>query len=81
MGPIVDRTKEHLGASDVAVIRMRRRLLDAVQAFMAGVDPPGLDPRIAYGDLRSEEALVPVDAPWQQAVDGAGALRAAGATP
>ena len=39
MGPIVDRTREHLGASDVAVIRMRRRLLDAVHIDRLNLGP------------------------------------------
>jgi phenylpropionate dioxygenase-like ring-hydroxylating dioxygenase large terminal subunit len=33
MGPVCDRTTEHLGASDLAVIALRRRLLDAVRAL------------------------------------------------
>src|SRR5260370_3743259 len=33
MGEVFDRTSEHLGSSDLAVISMRRRLLDAVQAL------------------------------------------------
>jgi hypothetical protein len=31
MGPIVDRSKEHLGTSDLPIIRMRRMLLEAVK--------------------------------------------------
>ena len=31
MGPVVDRTQEHLGTSDVAIIRMRRRMLEALR--------------------------------------------------
>ena len=34
MGPIFDRSKEHLGITDAMVIRVRRRLIDAVQAHM-----------------------------------------------
>ena len=30
MGPLYDRSKEHLGVSDTAVIAMRKYLLDAV---------------------------------------------------
>ncbi len=41
MGPIVDRTKENLSSSDVAVAQLRRMLLDAVAAFDAGDLPPG----------------------------------------
>src|SRR6476660_3656575 len=39
MGPIVDRTKEHLGASDTAIIGMRRSLLNEAKALMRGVEP------------------------------------------
>jgi phthalate 4,5-dioxygenase oxygenase subunit len=38
-GPIADRTREHLGTSDTAVIRMRRLLLAAAKAPAAGVEP------------------------------------------
>jgi phthalate 4,5-dioxygenase len=41
MGPIVDRSKETLSASDVAVAHARRMLLDAVGAVDAGTLPPG----------------------------------------
>jgi phthalate 4,5-dioxygenase oxygenase subunit len=72
MGPIVDRTREHLGASDVAVIRMRRRLLEAVRAFQAGGEPLGLDPAIPYDRIGSDERLVPIDTPWQAVAAFAG---------
>jgi len=48
MGPIYDRTREHLGISDTGVIRMRRRLLDAVKAHQPGGAPPGADTPSAY---------------------------------
>jgi phthalate 4,5-dioxygenase len=38
-GPIVDRTKEHLGSSDRAVIAFRRRMLAAARALEAGAVP------------------------------------------
>ena len=38
-GPISDRTKEHLGTSDTAVIRMRRLLLEGARALARGVEP------------------------------------------
>jgi phthalate 4,5-dioxygenase oxygenase subunit len=41
MGPIVDRTKEHLSSSDVAIARTRRLLLDAIAAYGSGELPPG----------------------------------------
>ena len=39
MGPRYDRSREHLGLSDLGVIVVRRRLLDAVRAFQQG-EPP-----------------------------------------
>jgi phthalate 4,5-dioxygenase len=41
MGPILDRTKENLSSSDVAVAHLRRMLLDALAASQAGTLPPG----------------------------------------
>jgi hypothetical protein len=41
MGPIVDRSKEMLSSSDVAVAQNRRFLLDALSAVAAGALPPG----------------------------------------
>jgi phthalate 4,5-dioxygenase len=39
MGPIVDRSKEHLGTSDLAIIGMRRRLLSMLQDLQQGIEP------------------------------------------
>jgi nitrite reductase/ring-hydroxylating ferredoxin subunit len=39
MGPIVDRTREHLSSSDVAIIHARRALLEAVKRVQQGQHP------------------------------------------
>ncbi len=39
MGPIVDRSKEHLGTSDAAVILARRIMLEHAKALAAGEEP------------------------------------------
>jgi phthalate 4,5-dioxygenase oxygenase subunit len=41
MGPILDRTKEHLSSGDAAVAHTRRVLLEALRAVEAGELPPG----------------------------------------
>lgn len=41
MGAICDRTKEHLGASDAAIVRMRRRLLHAARDLAKDIAPAG----------------------------------------
>jgi phthalate 4,5-dioxygenase len=64
MGPILDRSKEHLGVSDTAVIRFRRLMLDAVRRVEAGETPPGLAEPADLGYMRSEEEMLPIDADW-----------------
>ena len=57
MGPIVDRTKEFLGAGDGAVVQVRRSLLQAVRDFVAGGRP----------ELARHEAV-----PYREVVPSAG---------
>jgi phthalate 4,5-dioxygenase len=42
MGPIQDRTREHLASTDVAIAANRRRLLQALDEVEAGQSPPGV---------------------------------------
>jgi hypothetical protein len=39
MGPITDRSQEHLGTSDTAIIALRRRLLNGLKDFQQGKSP------------------------------------------
>jgi phthalate 4,5-dioxygenase oxygenase subunit len=67
MGPIYDRTKEHLASSDAMVIRVRRRLIAAVQAHMrSGTVPPGVDDPEVYR-VRSGGLFLPPGADWVEA--------------
>jgi phenylpropionate dioxygenase-like ring-hydroxylating dioxygenase large terminal subunit len=68
MGPIVNRSKEHLGASDRAVTAARRLLLNAVRTFQEGQDPPGLDPSIPVEQVLSDDVTAPAGIPWREAV-------------
>ena len=72
MGPIVDRSLEHLGTSDIAIIRMRRRMLDNVRRVMNGLAPIGTDGSVDYPNLRSESRVIGIDEPWQQIGGSAG---------
>lgn len=68
MGPLYDRSKEHLGASDVAIIRMRRLMLDSVRAFTErGATPLGLG--AAIDDIYGAEGMLPLDQPWQRLLE------------
>ncbi len=67
MGLIYDRSQEHLGTTDAMVIRVRRRLIAAVQAHMNhGVTPPGVDDPEAYR-VRSGGVFLPPEADWIEA--------------
>ena len=67
MGPIYDRSQERLGTSDAMVIRVRRRLIAAIQAHMKnGTVPPGVDHPEAYR-VRSGGVLLPEGTDWVEA--------------
>jgi phthalate 4,5-dioxygenase oxygenase subunit len=68
MGPIVDRTKENLSSSDVAVAHLRRMLLDAVATAESGGLPPGS--ALSPGGVRlpnASEVLVDEGGHWKDA--------------
>ncbi len=52
MGRIVDRSKEHLGSTDRAIVTMRRALLEAIRTVEAGGHPRGTDPN-SYAHVRA----------------------------
>jgi hypothetical protein len=59
MGPIADRTKENLVATDNAIIMARLRLRKAAQAVEEGKRAPGLDEEAQ--SVRSASFVLPVD--------------------
>jgi phenylpropionate dioxygenase-like ring-hydroxylating dioxygenase large terminal subunit len=64
MGPIYDRTREHLGTSDSMVIRSRRRAIEVAKALRDnGTVPPGVDEPEVYR-YRSGGTFLPKDADW-----------------
>ena len=66
MGPIYDRSREHLGASDLAILHMRRRLLEAIRQHAAGESPMGLNcPEVNYEKIRAKDSVIPIDLPWE----------------
>jgi phthalate 4,5-dioxygenase oxygenase subunit len=64
MGVVVDRTREHLGTSVVAIIRMRKRMLEALRRHEAGETPLGHD-GVPYDRLRGDQRVIPIAEPWQ----------------
>ena len=65
MGPIVDRTKEHLGATDRAIIAMRAMLLRAIDSVEKGGEAPGADPQ-THRDMRPFDNFVRADQDWRE---------------
>ncbi len=64
MGRIVDRTQEHLGTSDTAIIAVRRRLLEAAKALGdEGKVPPQAHNPACYA-VRGDAVLIPATQSW-----------------
>jgi phenylpropionate dioxygenase-like ring-hydroxylating dioxygenase large terminal subunit len=69
MGALLDRSAEHLGTSDVMVIRVRRRLIAAAQALREhGEPPPGAENPLVYR-TRSGSVFLPKGADWIAATE------------
>jgi phenylpropionate dioxygenase-like ring-hydroxylating dioxygenase large terminal subunit len=64
MGAIYDRTLEHLGSSDTAIIQMRRLLLQAVEDVREGRDPVGSQGQGSR--VRPAQMYLPEDAAWSE---------------
>ncbi len=66
MGAMADRSRERLGASDVAIVEFRRIMVEAARAVAAGGSAIGTkDRRIAFAKLRSYEGIVPKTTDWK----------------
>jgi phenylpropionate dioxygenase-like ring-hydroxylating dioxygenase large terminal subunit len=68
MGPIVDRTKEHLLPVDRNITRMRSQLLRAAREHRAGERPFGADPAIDYSRLMGVAGVIAKEAAWTELV-------------
>jgi phthalate 4,5-dioxygenase len=58
MGPIYDRSQEHLGVSDITVIGVRRFLLQCIKNAAAGKEPPHVIRTPEENDLRHLACIV-----------------------
>ena len=66
MGPIADRTREKLGASDLAVVEFRRIMIEAARAMTHGGPAIGTTtPHVAHADIRSFEGVIPKSEDWR----------------
>jgi len=65
-GRIADRTREHLGPADKAIIIARQALLQAIKAVQAGGNPPGAD--TSYYHARSAVKIISTETSWRAAL-------------
>ena len=65
MGKIYDRTQEHLGTTDKAVIRMRQILISAAKDIEKGIEPPAIDGSLSYDTIRSGEKILGPGEDWR----------------
>jgi phthalate 4,5-dioxygenase len=65
MGPIYDRTKEHLGTTDLAVVRLRSTLLRAARALAEGHEPPAVGAGHDYRSIRAAEKILALGEDWR----------------
>ena len=62
----MDRSKEHLGPADRAVIVTRKLLLAAIQTVADGGTPPGASD--TYYAARAIQDILPTDTDWREAL-------------
>jgi phthalate 4,5-dioxygenase len=65
MGDIFDRTGEHLGTTDKAVIRMRRMLIQAARDLEKGIEPAATGASEGYRSVRSAEKILAPGEDWR----------------
>jgi len=64
MGPILDRSREHLVPSDAAVVSMRRQLLRAAKNLQNGIEPPMMSTEES-AQIRVSDGIIEPGQRWQ----------------
>ncbi|CAB3723616.1 Rieske 2Fe-2S domain-containing protein [Paraburkholderia rhynchosiae] len=68
-GRILDRTKEHLGTSDVAVVAWRRQMIRSARAYAeSGELPSVLTNTIPWNQIHASTVIFPNDRTWKEEV-------------
>jgi hypothetical protein len=65
MGAILDRTKEHVGSTDRAIILLRQILFETLKQMEAGQQMRAIDPK-TYSTIRAVDKLVSKDVSWKE---------------
>ena len=66
MGPIADRSIEHLGQADVVIIRARKLLIDAVHRFEQTGETSFAGDEVEFDRIRSLELTYPSRLDWRE---------------
>jgi phthalate 4,5-dioxygenase oxygenase subunit len=64
MGPIADRSRERLGASDIAIVQFRRLMIDAARKVREGQTAFAGAAQVPQVKLSSYEGIVPKSTQW-----------------
>jgi phthalate 4,5-dioxygenase oxygenase subunit len=67
MGPVVDRSLEHLGPADIAIVHFRKLMLAMARGEGAGV--AGFAAGLRYDGLLARDGLVPIEKDWTSLYD------------
>ena len=65
MGPIVDRSKEHLGSCDLVILRARSMLLRAVERFQETGETSFAGPDVDFSRIRAISFAYPQGEDWK----------------
>ena len=65
MGPIADRTRDRLGASDLAIVEFRKQMVAAARAFQGGGEAIGTGDSRIPAAVCSFQAIVPKATDWR----------------
>jgi phthalate 4,5-dioxygenase oxygenase subunit len=66
MGPIVDRSRETLGASDQAIVEFRRIMVEAARTMQEGGPALGTtEPRIPHASIASYQGIIEKSVDWR----------------
>ena len=64
MGPVIDRTHEHLGAIDAMIIQMRRKMMRSAQALLENGEAPSEIDNPSAAQLRALQMILSRDKDW-----------------
>ena len=69
MGRVMDRTREHLGTADAAIIKTRRKLIAAARQYAEDGTPPPGSQNPEWYTVRSCETVLPQGEAWEKALE------------